>query len=222
MKRLRKVLALAVTESPERGGALVERLVHVIRGAGGFLSGSDQYAGEDLVHAAERAFAEVGFELDPEGHLRPLLLEGLEGRALTDALWTYVRRARSGATDDALVVGTAKDLTEAIARHVLLEVYGDYPAQIGVPGTLFRAFDCLGMQAPQPAVLASLDSDARIALRQAAYLFACAANKLRNSEGSGHGRPQSSTADAVDGRLCAQAAAAVGDLLLSELSRLRP
>jgi hypothetical protein len=42
--------------------------------------------------------------------------EGLDGIELTDALWAYVRRIRTGADDAELVIGSAKNLEEATVR----------------------------------------------------------------------------------------------------------
>jgi len=221
MKRLRRVLTAALSDAPEEGGRLVVRLVEMVRAVGGFSSESDQYIGEDVCVAAQRAFAEIGYLLDPEGHVRPRLLDNLEGAQLTEALWVYVRRARTGVTDAALVVGTAKDISEAVARHVVVELAGSYSPTMGVPGTIFHAYHHLGLIAPDPKILEQLDPDPRLALQQAVYILACTASRYRNSAGAGHGRPSPSTADALDGRLCAEAAGLLGDLLLTKLEHLR-
>src|SRR5579862_1009208 len=49
-----------------------------------------------------------GFDLDPSGDLRPLLLDDLSGVAASEALTAYVRRAHHGSTDEALVLGTGR------------------------------------------------------------------------------------------------------------------
>jgi hypothetical protein len=54
------------------------------------------------------AFKSEGFELTSEGGLGPLLLTGLSGSELTEALFAYVRRAQRGATDAALVPELAR------------------------------------------------------------------------------------------------------------------
>ncbi len=219
MKRLRRVLIHAQSADPDGGARLVAQVVAAVRGNGGFRAGTDDYVGDELMLAARRAFAAVGYEFDAEGYLRPASLENLEGAEMTEALWTYVRRARTGATDQALVVGTAKDLAEAVARHVLVESDGDYTPGLGFPGTLYHAFMRLGLPAPEPKLLSQLGMDARGAVYQAIYLLACAANRLRNEQGTGHGRPTPSTVDELDGRLCAQGAGLVSDLLLTHLDR---
>lgn len=55
-------------------------------------------------------------------------MEGLNGSQMTDALQALVKHARSAGDDAALRIGTAKELTEATARHVLVEKVGSYPA----------------------------------------------------------------------------------------------
>jgi len=115
MKRVRRVLIFALDEHPDAGARLVRQLVDMVRGSGGFHPGTEDYIGDATVAAARRAFADVGYDLDVGGHLRPATFENLEGGELTEALWAYVRRARSGASDSPQVVGTAKDLAEAVA-----------------------------------------------------------------------------------------------------------
>jgi hypothetical protein len=72
------------------------------------------------------AFTSEGFQLTETGELVPTVLDSLNGSELTEALKAYVRRARRGVLDAALVTGTGKDLVEAVARHVLIQRYGNY------------------------------------------------------------------------------------------------
>jgi hypothetical protein len=90
---------------------------------------------------------------------------------------------------------------------------------MGFPGTLYHAYLQLGITAPDATLLGHIDADPRTALQQAIYLLACAANRLRNAEGTGHGHPTPSTADALDARLSAQASGVVSDLLPTLLAR---
>jgi hypothetical protein len=103
---------------------LVQSLVAVIRGHGGFRETSPNYVGQQSIENAIAAFAEEGYELAHDGQLRRKLLDNLAGATLTQALGAYVRRAKRGADDAALVTGTGKDLLEAIAAHIHLERYG--------------------------------------------------------------------------------------------------
>jgi hypothetical protein len=73
-----------------------------------------------------------------DGDLRPRLLGSLSCRAVTRALKAQVRRAQEGADDAALVIGTAKDLVEATAAHVLVERYGSFQETANLPTCLAR------------------------------------------------------------------------------------
>lgn len=73
--------------------------------------------------------------------------------ALTGALEAYVRRAKRGAEDAALVTGTGKDLPEAIATQVHLERYGMKTSISNFPTLLGQVFFKLGLATPHdPAV----------------------------------------------------------------------
>ena len=92
-------------------------------------------------------------------------LESLEGAELSEALRLYVRRARVGHSDAALVTGTAKDLLEAAARHALVEKTGSYDERMNFPMTLYHAFYAEGLATPPGDVLdaweSKLDPDPR-------------------------------------------------------------
>jgi hypothetical protein len=218
MNRVRDVLVHAAETDPTAGSKLVDQLLAAMRAAGCFRPGADSYAGEAIIQAAREAFAREGYELDRDGHARPAVLDGLGGAQLTAALWAYVRRARAGATDAPLVIGTNKDLVEATARHVLVETTGTYQPSMDFPTTVYLAFDRLGLATMPPATARQvLDRDPRRQVHQALYLLACAVNRVRNAEGTGHGRPTSATATGREARLLAQAGALVSQLLLEAL-----
>lgn len=125
-KRVRATLSWALEHAPEAGTALVSNLISLIRGCGGFRETSPNYVGKEAFRDAADAFKAEGFELTLDGELRPLLLDNLTGAELTSALEAYVRRAKRGAQDAALVTGTGKDLLEATAAHILVERWGSY------------------------------------------------------------------------------------------------
>ncbi len=137
---------------------------------------------------------------------------------MTEALSAYVRRVRRGSADAALVVGTGKDLAEATARHVIVEKTGQYSDTQNFPSTLYLAFERLSLNPPSPDVLQQLDDDAVVAMQQALWLLGVSVNRLRNAEGTGHGRPFPSQLSDEDSRLAIQAMGLVSDLLLSKLS----
>jgi len=217
MKRVRAALWYALDDAPEAGSRLVGEIVRAFRGLGGFHPESENFIGADVLANAQRAFSDVGYDLGPDGAVRPRRLEELEGEELTDALGAYVKRAREGAADDALVVGTDKDLLEAVAKHALVETQGHYSASTNFPLTLYQAFERLGLATLPPDVSGRLDGDARTAVQQAAYLLALAVNRLRNQEGAGKGRPVLTTLRQEDAKLASHATALVCELMLSAL-----
>jgi hypothetical protein len=171
MKRVREVLSTALDTNPAAGERLTSILLGAIKASGGFRPQADSYAGTEVVEAAREAFRAEGYDLDPEGNLRPALLDGLAGAEATDALAAYVRRANVGSADAALVLGTGKDLLEATARHLLVERNGAYPETGNFPATLFQAYDRLQLATPGPDALEALSRDAREAVQQALWLL---------------------------------------------------
>lgn len=219
MKRVKGVLFAAVADRPREGEQLVRSLVDSIRANGGFRTGNENCPGEEAVTALRHAFRNVGGDLDPEGNLRPIHMEALDGRELTEALSAYVRRARQGGWDATLVAGVAKSLEEAAARHVLRERTGGYPTHANMATTLYSAFLSVGMAVPGQEAVAALDSDPRAALQQAVCILAFAVNRFRNAEGEGHGRPEPGAATDAEAEVVGLAAALVTQLLLDALER---
>jgi len=217
-KRVREVLSYALDRDREAGDRLVRSLVGAIKAAGSFRQGSASYAGEQVITAAREAFRAAGYELDPEGNLRPSTLENLEGPELTEAIRAYIRRAQAGSDDAALLVGTGKDLLEATARHALAVATGSYPSTYDFPTTLYQAFDRLSLAVPPQDLAAKLDRDPSRAIEQCLWLLGVTVNRLRNAEGTGHGRPFPAGVTAEQGRRAIQSMGLVSQLLLDALT----
>ncbi len=186
-KRVRNILYWATDNAPEDGEIFVARLVSLVKGCGGFRPDSQNYVGSDCINSAVEAFKTEGYELALDGELSPTVLENLSGAELTEALESYIRRARKGVTDAALLTGTSKDLLEATAAHVLQELYGTYSGRDNFPTLLGQAFVAVGLATtedkPQPG-----ESQQR-RLERVMYDLGLAINNLRNKQGTGHGRP---------------------------------
>ena len=144
-------------------------------------------------------------------------LDALDGVELKSALEAYVRRSLAS-EDDALLIGNAKDLVEAVARHSLEEVTGSYPQTGNFDATLFQAFDRLSLATPDPQVLKTLDSDPEKAFQQALWILGVTTKRLRNEMGTGHGHPSESPGLRRMGRITSQAGALVARFLLDRLS----
>ncbi len=211
-KRIRGVLHWAIENDIEKGERLVYLLVALVRGVGGFRDGSSNFAGADAIQDLREAFASEGFNLAETGELLPVVLDTLTGHELTEALKAYVRRARRGVLDAALVTGTGKDLVEAVAAHVLVHRFGNYSESANFPTLLGQAFVAAGLCAvtkPSPTAQEQMDL--------ALYELACAVNRLRNREGTGHGRPFLATVTQGQARTAVQSMGLVAARLLDTL-----
>jgi hypothetical protein len=222
-KRVLAVLTHALDNNRGAGSKLVAQLLGAVRGVGGFRTTSEDYVGGEVVRNARAAFRDQGFELDEDGNLSPISLENLEGAELSDALRLYIRRARAGHQDAALVTGTGKDLLEATSRHVLVSARGEYDERMNFPMTLYHAFYARDLATPPGDVLNAweqkLDADPRRRLEQTLHLVGLAVNKLRNTEGTGHGRPFLPTVTEREAKLTIESMGLVAELLLEKKKR---
>ena len=211
-KRIRATLSWALEHDANAGGQLVHSLVASVRGYGGFRDSSPNYVGRNAFENLIAAFDAEGYDLSIDGQLRPKLLENLSGVALTDALKTYIRRAKRGADDAALVTGTGKDLLEAVAAHILQQRYGGYSPTSNFPTLLGQVFGELGLATPQDPVQAGEPPGKRI--ERAMYELACGINQLRNKQGTGHGRPWAATVTDVEARMATETMGVISERLL--------
>ena len=109
-------------------------LIAYLRACGGFRQTSPNFVGEQPIKDAIATFDLEGFTLTENGELHAKVLANLTGAALSEALLQYVKRAQRGAEDAALLAGTAKDLLEATAAHILMERNGSYPTGANFEG----------------------------------------------------------------------------------------
>jgi hypothetical protein len=212
-KRVRGVLHWAIEHDNEKGERLVYLLVALVRGVGGFRDGTSNFVGSEPIQDLREAFVSEGFSLTETGELLPAVLETLSGQGLTEALNSYVRRARRGILDAALVTGTGKDLVEAVAAHVLVQRFGSYSQSDNFPTLVGQAFVAVGLCAMKKQSLTAHEQ-----LDLALYELACAVNRLRNREGTGHGRPFLATVTQAQARTAVQSMGLVAARLLDALS----
>jgi hypothetical protein len=216
-KRIRSVLSWAIEHSFHNGCAFVGQLVAMVASCGGFRVGSPNYVGEEAIISLREAMASEGFVLTSNGELRPVALNSLSGAELTEALAAYVRRAQRGAEDAALLVGTGKDLLEAISAHVLRECWGQSSPEPNFPTLLGKAFVALDLKTPEHRPVNGEPPQHR--LQRALYDAACAVNTLRNKQGTGHGRPWLPSVSPEEARHVTQVMGIVGELLLQALRK---
>lgn len=216
-KRVRSVLTWAIEHSFENGRGFVDQVVSLVRSCGGFRAGSPNHVGDEAITSLREAIASEGFVLTSDGELRPAALDSLSGTELSEALGAYVRRAQKGAEDAALLVGTGKDLLEAISAHVLCECWGQNPDQANFPTLLGQAFVALDLKTPADTSVNGEPPQHR--LQRALYDAACAVNTLRNKQGTGHGRPWLPSVNPEEARHATQVVGVVGELLLRTLKQ---
>lgn len=216
-KRVRSALTWANENSFENGCGFVGEFVAMIRSCGGFRPESPNYVGGEAIVSLHDAMASEGFVLASDGDLRPAALDSLSGTELTQALSAYVRRAQKGSEDAALVVGTGKDLLEAIGAHVLRELWSNENPPHNFPTLLGQAFVGLGLKTSVETPTPGEPPQHR--LQRALYDAACAINTLRNKQGTGHGRPWMPSVSPQEARHATQVMGVVGELLLDTLKQ---
>jgi hypothetical protein len=220
-KRVREVLYGAMEHDQEAGERLVFAIVAQVRGKGGFRVESQNFVGNEAIANLTAAFKLEGYELYPDGVLRPIVLDNLSGAELTEALKAYVRRAKTGASDAALVTGTGKDLTEAVAAHILTERVKGYSASHNFPSLLAAVFERLGLALPMPGAHAPSGEPPQRQVERTMFEMALALNRLRNKEGTGHGRSWLPTVTDAEARFAIENMGAISEFLLARHASYR-
>jgi len=215
-RRIRAILTWAMKNAYENGCAFAEKLLLFTGSCGGLRPESPNYV-EEAVANLRRVLVSEGLQLSPDGEILPIVLDVLSDADLTEPLQAYVRRAQKGCEDAALVVGTGKDLLEAIAAYVLHQLRGATEFPHNFPSLLRQAFEALGLKTPADKVVNGEPPQHR--LQRALFDAACAVNTLRNKEGTGHGRPWLPNVTEEEARLAIQVMGIVGDMLLTALKR---
>jgi hypothetical protein len=214
-KRVRGALSWALSNDVHAGEMLVAGLIATVQGYGGFRQDSTNFCGAEAIASLASALATQGWELTPDGAVQPQVLASLAGKELTTALRTYARRAQQGSLDDPLLAGTAKDLLEATAIHVLMQTWGTSLTSTNFPTLLGQAFTALGLATASDPILPGELAHKRV--ERAAYDLGCALNALRNKEGTGHGRPWSSRITPSHGRFAIESMGSIALLMLDAL-----
>jgi hypothetical protein len=93
--------------------------------------------------------------------------------------------------------------------HVLVQHFGSYSYHDNFPTLLGQAFVAVGLCAVKKA-----NPTAQEQVDLALYYLACAVNRLRNREGTGHGRPFLPSVTPAQGRTSVQSMGLVAARLL--------
>jgi len=214
-KRVRSILNWAIENDLSKAERFSAGIISTVKACGGFREPSPNFAGGDSISNLSNALKSKGIILSDDGTLSAVALENLSGKKLTEALRGYVNRAKKGVEDAALVVGTSKDLMEATAAHVLQEMWGNYQTTANFPTLLGQAFVALGMTTSEHPIQAN--EHARCRLERAMYEMACSINKLRNKQGTGHGKPWLPDIKEHEAKAAIEFIGVISELLLNEL-----
>jgi hypothetical protein len=216
-KRVRAILSWAIEHAQPDGERLTALLVANVRSAGGFRESSPNYVGRETIEGVRQSFADEGYDFGWDGTLQPRVLDSLSHAVLTDALASYVRRARRGAEDAALLTGTGKDLLEATAAHILTQRFGTYSSTGNFPTLLGQAFVAAGLATSMNNPVPGEPPQKR--LERALFEAGCAVNALRNKEGTGHGRPWLPSVTDSEATAAVELMGIIADRLLSTLPK---
>lgn len=214
-KRIRAVLTWAIENDNDSGEKLVYFLISLIKSVGGFRSSSQNYVGYEAIENLKLAFKNEGYVLSDDGNINKVLLDNLNSIEQQKSLLAYARRAIKGSEDAALLVGTGKDLMEAVAAFILQQKWGNYSPHDNFPTLLGQAFISLGLATPQDPIQPNEPALKRV--ERALYELACSINKLRNKQGTGHGRPFLTTVTNSEAKMAIEAIGLISEYMLSKL-----
>ncbi len=214
-QRVLQVFATAVRK-PLGARALVEAMLTDLRVFGSFTAGHPNYSLE-AVKPAQRAFSRSGWLLGDDGLLAPMAGIDLStgGR---HALDEQLGRLRRTTEDPGALLGTSKDLLEAVAKFVLQE--------LGMPPSGKEDFNHLWYISRERLNLLPQNVDANIpghksvrAVLQSAWAIADQVNELRSIQGTGHGRTLPTGVTRELALLVVRESCSVAEFMLTSLDR---
>jgi hypothetical protein len=180
---------------------------------------SDGSFSPEKLRAAQDAFRRAGWRLSKEGELESIGAVDLEtgGRAALDE---QLARLRKATDDPALLLGSAKDLLESVAKFVLEELGIPVRRNADFNELWHHARDRLGLL---PGSLVGDDAGTASVRRVlgAAWTIAEQVNVLRGSDGTGHGRTLPTGVSAEIALFVVREACSVAELTLRSLDRHR-
>lgn len=213
----RRVLAAfdQARRQPGNGRRLVEGLLSALRHER--LIGRVGSERSDDEARLREALGRTGWYLDDQGQLRAFSGVDIDtgGR---EALDEQLARLRASTADPALLIGTAKDLLEAVAKFVLEESGLQVSASMSFDQLWHIARERLGVL-PDRVDRTLPGYEAIRAIHQSSWTIARNVNDLRNLQGTGHGRtlPTGVTEDLA--LLVVREAGSVAEFMLRQLDR---
>lgn len=216
-KRVTAVLNWAIENDQKSGSKLISLLLSQIKAVGGFRESSPNFVGKEQIQNAMDALKSEHYILADNGDVSAVILDTLSGKNLTEALRSYANRAKKGSEDAALLSGTGKDLLEATAKHVIHSKFGSkVPANTNFPTLLGQAYAALQMSTPQDQKPAN--EPAIKDYERSLFDLALSINRVRNKEGTGHGRLCISSLSQKESHSIIQAVGLISEFLLNRIN----
>jgi hypothetical protein len=211
---------LAAIRKPQYARTLVDGLLSALRTHGAVVEGTPQFDKANT-EVLRRALARQGWNLAPDGHMTPIGAINLEtgGR---EALDDQIRRLRQNTDDPALLLGTAKELLESVAKFVLQELRVQGSGQnLNFNKLWHLARKRLGIL-PEQVAGDGKGSKAIKAILDSAWKIVEQVNVLRNLQGTGHGRTLPPGVTAEQALLVVRETCSIAEFTLATLDRQRP
>ena len=174
---------------------------------------------QKMVDELRRQLARLGWGLDETGTLTSVAAVAVQAGG-RDALEQQLKRLRNSGDDVSLMLGAAKDAFEAAAKFVLDERQETYQADESLEALVNRAMKLAGIST-RPADVTDEASKALAALNQTVPKIAEAVRKVRNDQGSGHGRTALATVGPAEAAYVRDLTHSVVNFLLAEHSARR-
>lgn len=216
-ERVRTLLTAALRR-PERARELVDDLLMRLRVHGCFSADHDAY-NRDAIRIAQAAFARSGWTLRNDGTLvpaGPIDVSTGDRRALDEQL----ERLRRATDDPGQLLGSSKDLLEAVAKFVLEELDMPIPNNASFDHLWHLARDRLGILPQQ--IDSTLPGATSIrSILQASWDIARQVNILRGLQGTGHGRTLPTGVSAEMALMVVREACSVAQFTLESLDHQR-
>ncbi len=184
---------LTVLESvgnPARSRDLIEGLLAEYRAFRFFTQGEDPAKEKERLikcRSAQQAFMRIGWDLTTSGEIHPAGVASVASAEGRPAIEDQLERLRRGSDDPALMLGTAKEMLESTAKYVCEDFSVPYRPNTSFDELWHHARERLGIL-PNQVNLSEPGAKELRTILQSSWTIASMANKLRNNEGTGHGR----------------------------------
>ena len=209
---------MAAVRRPASARVLIDGLLSSLRTNGQFDSEGYGYDASKF-RALAQAFARQGWSLTASGELMPA--DGIDfetgGRAALDE---QLARLRQNTDDPGSLLGTSKDVLEAVAKFVLKEIGVPNHDRMSYDELWHHARDRLGILPEQ--IAHSVPGAASIkAIMQSSWTIVKQVNILRNLQGAGHGRTLPTGVSPEQALLVVREACSMAEFTLATLDRQR-